>query len=130
MPAKKKGGGGRTRSGNPAARPAPRPATRPAPRTTPSGRPIVAPTKVAVTTAPMLARISALPKLLLPVTIGILVLVGLAVGGIAGLVCLTGVAVLLGWLLAVFWPITPGPGRALRLLAIVALVAVGIANAF
>jgi hypothetical protein len=114
MPAKKKGGGGR----------------HPAPRTTPGGRPLVQPTKVAVTTAPMLARVSALPKLLLPVTIGALVLVGLALGGVGGLVCLLAVAAVLGWLLAVFWPVTPRPGRVLRVLAIVALVAVGVAQAF
>lgn len=129
MSAKKKGGA--TRPGNPAARPvkAPPPRTTP-PRTTASGRPLVAPTKVAVTTAPMLARISALPKLVLPVTIGILVIVGLALGGVAGLVCVLVVAALLGWLLAVFWPVTPKPGRVLRLLAIAALVAMGIAQAF
>jgi hypothetical protein len=126
VPAKKNGGGGRAQAGRPGARPAP---SRPAPRTTPSGRPLVPPNKVAVTTAPMLARISALPKALLPVTIGVLVIVGLAVGGVGGLVCLLGVAAILGWLLAVFWPVTPGPGRVLRLLAIVALVAVGIAQA-
>jgi hypothetical protein len=39
------------------------------------------------------------------------------------------VAALLGWLLAVFWPVTPTPGRVLRMLAIIALIAVGIAQA-
>jgi hypothetical protein len=140
MAAKK---GGRPRpgpppKGQPAKAPAPKAGTskgaqgagKAQPVRTPAGRPVVAPGKVMLATAPLLARVGTLPKALLPVVTAILVLVGLALGGPVGLVCLLVVATFLGWLLAAFWPITPGPGRVLRTLAIVALVAVGVLQAF
>ena len=86
--------------------------------------------RVAVATAPLLVRLSTLPRMVLPLTIGVLALTGLALGGVLGLVCLLVVAALLSWMLVLFWPVTPGPGRFLRVAAIVALVAAGIAQAF
>ena len=93
------------------------------------GGPVVRPNRVMLATAPLLTRLSALPRLVLPVFIAVLALAGLATGGIAGLLCLLLVAGLLGWLLAAFWPVTPGPGRVLRVLAILALVLVGVVQA-
>lgn len=100
---------------------------RPTPqRTTPGGRPLVPPNKVAVASAPALARIALLPRALLPVLMAVGVFAGLAAGGAVGLVCMLAVAAVLGWLLAIFWPVTPKPGRVLRVVAIGLVVLVGV----
>ncbi len=126
MAAKKKPAGKRPAAPRPAPRrsaAAQRPSTA---RTTPGGRPLVPPNKVAVASAPMLARIALLPRALLPVLMAVGVFAGLAAGGAAGLVCMLAVAGVLAWLLAIFWPVTPTPGRVLRVVAIGLVVLVGV----
>lgn len=123
MAAKKKPAGKRPAAQRQPARPA---AQRPGRRTTPGGRPLVPPNKVAVASAPVLARIAVLPKPLLPVLMAVGVFAGLGAGGAAGLVCLLAVAAVLSWLLTIFWPVTPKPGRVLRVIAIGLVVLVGV----
>lgn len=84
--------------------------------------------RIAVATAPGLASLARLPKFLMPALVAVGVVGGLALGGIAGLVCLLAVVALLGWLLAAFWPLIPASGRVLRVAALIAVLAVGIIN--
>ena len=84
--------------------------------------------KVAVATAPALARLMAVPKYV-PMLVSLAVLfAGLALGGVAGLVLLLALAGVLGWFLAAFWPVTPTGGRVLRLAVLIGLVVIGVAN--
>ncbi|HUR73829.1 MAG TPA: DUF6703 family protein [Sporichthya sp.] len=84
--------------------------------------------KVAVATAPGLAFLGRMPKLVLPGFVAIGLVGGLIVGGILGLVLLVLVVALLGWLLAAFWPMLPNLGRVLRVCALAAVVVVAILN--
>ena len=84
--------------------------------------------RVAVATAPVLAKLVGLPKYV-PALAALLVLfAGLLTGGVIGLLLLLALAGALGWFLAAFWPMTPTSGRVLRLGVVVALVVIGIAN--
>lgn len=107
------------------ARPAPR---RPDPRVRQNVPPEKIVNSVAARTAPALAWVGRLPKLVLPVFVAVALVGGLIVGGIFGLVLLVLVVGLLGWLLAVFWPMLPNSGRALRVAALLAVVVVGVLN--
>ncbi len=82
--------------------------------------------KVAVRTAPGLAWMGRLPKIVLPAFVAIGVVGGLIAGGILGLVLLVLVVGLLGWLLAAFWPMLPTAGRVLRVAALLAVVVVAV----
>lgn len=84
--------------------------------------------RVAVATAPVLARLLALPRWLIPVLCVAVLLTGLAVGGAGGLLLLLSLAAVLGWFLAAFWPVTPTSGRVLRSLVVLAVAAVGFLN--
>lgn len=82
--------------------------------------------RVAVTTAPALARLLALPKWFLPLTCAVLLLAGLTLGGIVGLLLLWTLAGGLGWLLAAFWPVTPTGGRVLRVAVVLGVAVLGV----
>jgi hypothetical protein len=84
--------------------------------------------KVAQRTAPGIAFLGRLPKLLLPGFVAVGLVVGLIVGGPVGLVLLVVVAGLMAWLLAAFWPMLPTGGRLLRAAALVLVVVVGVLN--
>jgi hypothetical protein len=85
--------------------------------------------RVAVATAPGLAVLLGLPRMVLPVTVAVVLLVGLAAGGVVGLVLLLALAALLGWLLAAFWPVTPPSGRLLRLAVVLGIALIGVLKA-
>jgi hypothetical protein len=85
--------------------------------------------RVTATTAPGLVRLSALPKLLVPMSTAVALLVGAAVGGMFGLVLLSAVAALLGWLLLAFWPVTPASGRLLRIAVVLGVALLGVLRA-
>ncbi|MBA3742726.1 DUF6703 family protein [Sporichthya sp.] len=110
-------------------RPGPRPtAPRPDPRVRQNVPVEQVANKVATVTAPALAWMGRLPKLVLPGFVAIGLVVGLIAGGVLGLVLLVLVAGLLGWLLAAFWPMLPTAGRLLRVAALLAVVVVGVLN--
>jgi len=67
--------------------------------------------------------------MVLPVTVAVVLLVGLAAGGVVGLVLLLALAALLGWLLAAFWPVTPPSGRLLRLAVVLGIALIGVLKA-
>ena len=75
---------------------------------------------------PMLGRMQMLPAFLIPVTLGILLFLGLALSAAWSGVLLIVIAVFLSWLTAVSWPaISPG-SRVLRLVVDVAVLALGV----
>lgn len=84
--------------------------------------------KVAVATAPALARLLSLPRFLIPIAAVVTLFVGLALGGLAGLILLWGLAAVLGWFLIAFWPMTTNGGRVLRTLVVLGVLAAGLIN--
>jgi len=82
-----------------------------------------------VATTPALARLMGLPRLVPPIAALLVLFAGLIVGGVVGLVLLLALAAVLGWFLAAFWPVTPTPGRVLRVSVVLGLVLVAILNA-
>ncbi len=68
------------------------------------------------------AYLRALPRWLPPIVLGVLFVGGLAVRGWAGAVLLLVVTVFLAWLAALSWPALQPPTRALRVLAVAALL--------
>ncbi len=69
------------------------------------------------------AYLRALPRWLPPVVLGALLVGGLAVRGWGGAVMLLIVTVFLAWLAALSWPALQPPTRALRVLAVAAMLA-------
>jgi hypothetical protein len=65
-----------------------------------------------------------LPRWVPAVLLAVLLVVGLAVRGVAGTVALVAVTVVLGWLAALSWPRLTAGGRAGRVLVIAVLLAV------
>ncbi|MGQ0847207.1 MAG: DUF6703 family protein [Sporichthyaceae bacterium] len=84
--------------------------------------------RVAVATAPVLARLLGLPKWLVPILALAMLFGGLALGGVGGLLLLWTLAGFLGWFLVAFWPVTPTPGRVLRALVVLGVLAAGLLN--
>ena len=75
---------------------------------------------------PMLRRMQALPAFLIPVTLGILLFLGLTLNAAWSGLLLILIAVFLFWLTAVSWPaITPG-SRILRLAVDVGVLVLGV----
>lgn len=75
---------------------------------------------------PMLRRMQALPAFLIPVTLGILLFLGLTLSAAWSGLLLILIAVFLFWLTAVSWPaITPG-SRILRLAVDVGVLVLGV----
>ena len=119
------------------------PARRPQPRApksghrSPAGRPATRSSAPAVPASPArtwLVRHSAGPLVVLhrmpvwiaPTVFAVVLLAGLALPFAAAGLLLLVIAAYLSWLLALSWPITSWGGRALRLLAIVLLVAMTV----
>lgn len=84
--------------------------------------------RVAVASAPALARLMGLPRYVPALAALVVLFAGLIAGGVVGLVLLWALAATLGWFLAAFWPMTTTSGRVLRLAVVVALVVIGIVN--
>lgn len=74
----------------------------------------------------MLMRLSSLPPWLLPVIMLVVTFVGLLVGGPVGFACLLLVALFLGWLAVLSWPLLPARSRLLRALVPLAILAAAI----
>ena len=71
---------------------------------------------------PLLVFLSQQPKLLVPVVSVVLLIAGLALPGVLGAVCLLLLALLVGWLSYLSWPVVVGPARAVRLVTFGLLV--------
>jgi hypothetical protein len=84
--------------------------------------------RVAVASAPVLAKLMGLPKYVPMLGALVVLFAGVIAGGVVGLVLLLALAAALGWFLALFWPMTPTSGRVLRLGVVLALVLIGIVN--
>jgi hypothetical protein len=67
-----------------------------------------------------------LPTVLVPIIMGVLLVAGLVLPWPAAGLLLLVVAVFLGWLLALSWPVISWPGRIVRALAVLALLAMTV----
>ena len=76
--------------------------------------------------APILLRMSALPGWLVPVLLLAIAVIGLVVGGPVGFALLLVIALFLGWLAALSWPVLPPRTRLLRVLVPLAVLAAAI----
>ncbi len=73
-----------------------------------------------------LALLHRLPSAAVAVTLVVLLIAGLAVPWRGAGILLLVIAAFLGWLLALSWPIVPMAGRLARLVAVLALLVVGV----
>lgn len=73
--------------------------------------------------APVLLRIHTFPKFLVPALIAGLMVLALFLDGVVAGVCLTIVALFIGWLMYLSWPLLDGRSRIVRLLVFGILVA-------
>ena len=69
----------------------------------------------------MLATLLRAPRWVPAIVLAALLVAGLGFGGLVGAACLAVVALLLGWLTYLSWPVVPSRGRAVRL-AVLTLV--------
>jgi len=78
------------------------------------------------TSAGPLIILHRLPTLLVAVVLAVTLVAGLALPWAGAGLLLLVLAVFLGWLLALSWPILPWSGRVIRGLAVLALLAMGV----
>lgn len=67
-----------------------------------------------------------MPSVIVPILMGVLLVAGLALPWAAAGLLLLVVGVFLGWLLALSWPVISWPGRIIRGLAVLALLAMTV----
>lgn len=75
---------------------------------------------------PLLHRLARLPRWIVAALMAVLVVTGLAVTGPLGAACLVVLAVFLGWLLALSWPVIGAAARTLRLGVVLLLLAAAV----
>jgi hypothetical protein len=89
----------------------------------PSSQP-VSPLRARITKAsyPIVARLHAMPKLTLPGITLVLALVGVFAPGVIGIVALLLLALLLGWLGFLSWPVVTTGARGMRVFAVLVIL--------
>jgi hypothetical protein len=80
--------------------------------------------------APILVRMQLLPAFVVPVLLGVMLFFGLVVPANWAGILLVLIAVFLGWLTAVSWPVVSPFSRVLRLVVDVAVLALGVGKLF
>src|SRR4051794_3875778 len=78
------------------------------------------------TSAPWLARMAALPSVVIPAVMGMGLFVGLVVHSLWAAIPLLLIAAFLTWLAALSWPTLSGSSRFLRLLVVVGLLGLAL----
>lgn len=73
-----------------------------------------------------LVLMSRLPRWLVPVMLAILLVAGLAISGPLGAILLAVLALFLGWLVFVSWPVLPATTRVIRLVVVVGILGVAV----
>lgn len=73
--------------------------------------------------APVLLRIHTFPKFLVPALIAGLMVLALFLTGVAAGICLSIVAIFIGWLMYLSWPLLDARSRIVRLLVLGILIA-------
>lgn len=101
---------------------------RPLPKGESMFTPGASPTRQAVErrSAAPLALLYRLPRWALPIGLAVVLIAGLATGGVIGAVILLALAVFLGWLAYLSWPSIGGQARALRVAAGLVLLAIAV----
>ncbi|HEX6886741.1 MAG TPA: DUF6703 family protein [Candidatus Nanopelagicales bacterium] len=103
----------------------PRPASRPSASGTSGAR-----ARFEAFSAPILVRMQLLPAFVVPVLLGVMLFFGLVVSANWAGILLVLIAVFLGWLTAVSWPVVTPFSRVLRLVVDVAVLALGVGKLF
>lgn len=78
--------------------------------------------------APLLVRLTAQPKLLVPVVSLLLLIGGLALPVVPGLICLALLAAFIGWLTYLSWPAIVGVARIVRIVTLGLIVAAAVSR--
>ena len=73
--------------------------------------------------APLLLRLHAMPRWVVPILLAVLLVTGFALEGWAGALPLAVVGIFLGWLLALSWPLIRPTSRLIRLVVVAAVLA-------
>ena len=89
-------------------------------RTPPSGSTLRR--TVAIHSAPALLALSRVPRWVPAIALAVVLVTGLATGGVLGAVCLGVLALMLLWLGYLSWPALTGPARLLRVATLAVLV--------
>jgi hypothetical protein len=78
--------------------------------------------------APVLMRLTRLPRLLVPALMGVLILVALAAPLAVATAALVVVVAFVGWLTYLSWPVLGAGGRVMRVVVVAMLIAYGVAR--
>ncbi|SDT03531.1 hypothetical protein SAMN04488543_2894 [Friedmanniella luteola] len=95
----------------------------PAGPTTPTLR-----TSVERTTRPLLLRLHALPRAVVPLATIALIAVGVLAPPAVGLVALAVVGIFVAWIAYLSWPVVPASGRVLRVVMLGLVVGLGLSR--
>ncbi len=107
-----------------------KPPLSPRPQVQPQGEPTAARRTLEQRSARSLLFLHRLPRWLLPVIVGVLLLAGLAIPYPWAGIFLIAIAALFGWLLALSWPAITPASRAFRTIVVLLVAAAGVARFF
>lgn len=85
-------------------------------------------TSVERTSRPLLVRLHALPRAVVPLGTVVLVMVGVLAPPAVGLLALAVVALFVGWVGYLSWPVVSAPGRLIRLAMVALVVVLGLSR--
>lgn len=106
---------------------------RPAPKKNPNAHKAAQQTQVTPlqkASAPLLLRLHALPRWIIPVLMAVLLVTGFALEGIAGALCLLVLGLFLGWLVLLSWPLLSPGSKVIRVLVVGVVLAGAYLEAF
>jgi hypothetical protein len=85
-------------------------------------------TSVERTTRPLLLRLHALPRAVVPLVTIALIAVGILAPPVVGLVALAVVGLFVAWIAYLSWPVVPASGRVLRVVMLGLVVGLGLSR--
>jgi hypothetical protein len=86
------------------------------------------PTRLQKASAPLLLKLSALPRWLVPLMLGALLLLGFFLDGLLGSIALLLVGLFLTWLVMLSWPLLSPGSKAIRTLVVGVVLGVAISD--
>jgi hypothetical protein len=86
------------------------------------------PTRLQKASAPLLLKLSAMPRWLVPLMLGALLLLGFFLEGVLGALALLTVGVFLAWLVLLSWPLLSPGSKAIRALVVGVVLGVAISD--
>jgi hypothetical protein len=86
------------------------------------------PTRLQKASAPLLLKLSALPRWLVPLMLGALLLLGFFLDGVLGSLALMLVGLFLAWLVMLSWPLLSPGSKMIRTLVVGVVLGVAISD--